>query len=130
MPFEHIANAGEYIGDSVERGEMDSSLQEGWDEKVGETIEDESKILSWQNRGEIISIVPQIASPEPITGQELIDTTQAISTNPHQEEKINVLEGIAVYNQPAQPLPTATSDNQLENNPFLKTLPQDIKRQE
>jgi|SRR3989344_5349286 len=128
MPFEHIANAGEYLGDIVERGELDAPIIEGWEGKVGETIEDESKILSWQNRGEVISVVPQLASPSPITGQEIVNTTQQLTNNPHQEEKRNVLEGIAVYNQPPQPIPNAVSDNQLENNPFLKALPQDIKK--
>lgn len=122
MPFEHIANAGEYLGDIVERGELDAPMLEGWENKMGETIEDESKILSWQNRGEVISIVPQIASPEPITGQEIVTQTQQITTSQPQEQKLNVLEGIAVYNQPPQPI-SATTDNQLENNPFLKPLP-------
>lgn len=114
LPFEHIANAGEYLGDPVERGELDAPLQDGWEQKVGETIEDESKILSWQNRGEIISVVPQLTSPNPVTGQEMVNTTQQITNNPPQEEQRNILEGIAVYNQ-------------LENNPFLKVLPQDIQ---
>lgn len=90
MPFEHIANAGDYLGDMIERGEIDAPLQEGWQEKIGETIEDDSKILSWQNRGEIISLTPQLSSPKSITGQDLVP--------------------------------------QLENNPFLKPLPSDIKK--
>lgn len=126
MPFEHIANAGDFLGDIVERGELDAPLQEGWADKIGETVEDESKILSWQNRGEIISILPQLDAPAPITEQEMITTTQQITQNSPQEEKRNVLEGIAVYNQTPQPISTV-SDNQLENNPFLKALPQTIK---
>lgn len=126
MPFEHIANAGEYLGDPVERGELDAPLQEGWAEKIGETVEDESKILSWQNRGEIISITPLLDAPTPITGAEIVTTSQQITQNPPQEEKRNVLEGIAVYNQTPQPI-SAVSDNQLENNPFLKAPPQTNK---
>jgi len=85
MPFEHIANAGDDLGDMVERGEIDAPIQEGWGEKVGETIE-----------------------PDPITA------------NSQQEQKLNVLEGIAVYNQQPQPLSNQTPNNpSLETNPFL-----------
>lgn len=115
MPFEHIANAGEYLGDKVERGEINAPLKEDVLGRVGETVEDESKILSWQNRGEVISVVPQLSSPNPITGQELVQTSQGLTINPNQEEKLNVLEGIAVYNQP--------NNSQLENNPYLQALP-------
>lgn len=30
MPFEHIANAGDHLGDLVERLELDAPIQENW----------------------------------------------------------------------------------------------------
>lgn len=127
MPFEHIANAGEQLGDEVERGELDAPLQEGWEAKVGETVEDESKILSWQNRGEVISVTRQIASPNPVTGQEVVQSTRDLATGQNHQQNLNVLEGIAVFNNP-QSLPNASSQNQnLENNPFLNA-PADLKK--
>ncbi len=110
MPFEHIANAGDFLGDQVERGEIDAPLLEGWQEKAGEVAEDASKILSWQNRGEVISIIPQLSSPS-ITGQEIVNISP--------DQTINVVEGIAVFNK--------EGNFELENNPYLKALP-DLKK--
>lgn len=118
MPFEHIANAGDFLGDQVERGEIDAPILEGWQEKAGEVAEDKSKILSWQNRGEIISIMPQISSAS-ITNQELIPISQQLSTTQNPDQTINVVEGIAVFNQ--------KTSGQLENNPYL-SAPADLKK--
>lgn len=126
MPFEHIANAGDFLGDSVERAQLDAPLLEGFQGKVGEIVEDESKILSWQNRGEVISITHQLASPEPVTGQELVPTSQHLTTQ-SKEQKMNVLEGIAVSKEP-QNLTNSPQDTQLESNPYLKAIPQTINR--
>lgn len=119
MPFEHIANAGETLGDMVERGELDSSLIEGWQEKAGEIAEEESKVLAWQNRGEVISLTHRIASPDPITGQEIVQTSQNLTTGQNSPQNLNVLEGIAVFNQTGNP--------QLEANPYLHA-PADLKK--
>ncbi len=118
MPFEHIANAGEALGDQVERGEIDAPILEGWQERAGEVAEDESKILSWQNRGEIISITPQLSSPIN-TGESLVTTSQQLSTDQNPEQTRNVVEGIAVFNQ--------ADNSQLEDNPYLKA-PADLKK--
>ena len=119
MPFEHIANAGEYIGDLVEKGEIDTSLIEGWQEKAGEIAEEESKVLAWQNRGEIISLTHQIGSPSPLTGGEVVPVTQNLTTEQNPSQNLNVLEGIAVFNQ--------ADNSQLEANPYLQA-PADFKK--
>lgn len=119
MSFEHIANAGETLGDMVERGELDSSLIEGRQEKAGEIAEEESKVLAWQNRGEVISVTHQIASPTPVTGQEVVQTTQSLTQEQTPPQNLNVLEGIAVFNQKVS--------EQLENNPYLRA-PADLKK--
>ena len=113
MPFEHIANAGEAIGDLVERGEIDAPILEGWQEKMGEVAEDESKILFWQNRGEVILIAPQLSSGS-TTGQELTKSSTDLTTGGNPDQTLNVVEGIAVFKE--QP-------SSLENNPYLKALP-------
>lgn len=125
MPFEHIANAGEFIGDQVEKGEIDSSLIEGWQEKAGEIAEEESKVLAWQNRGEVISVTHQLPSA-PTTGQEITPLSQDLTTQ-KQPQSMNVLEGISVYNQQPQSLPNISQNQGLENNPFL-TAPPVIKK--
>lgn len=127
MPFEHIANAGEQLGDPVERGEIDGPIpvQDGFQQKVGEVAEDESKILAWQNRGDKISVIPQLVSPSTLNGSGLVTTTQNPATNLSSEGKqtLDVVEGINVIKQP-QALSTASSKNfELENSPFLKPLP-------
>lgn len=119
MPFEHIANAGEYIGDSVEKGEIDTALIEGWQEKMGEVAEEESKILAWQNRGDVISITHQLPTATPTSEHEIMPTSQDL-TQQTQPQNTNVLEGIAVYNQQDSLNNTSTQTQSLENNPFLK----------
>ena len=127
MPFEHIANAGDFLGDQVERGEVDASLIEGWQEKMGEVAEDESKILSWQNRGEIISITPQLSAPT-TSGLDLVQSSTDLTTGQKQDQTINVVEGIAVFNEQPSSLQNSSDDNSaLENNPYLKSLP-DLKK--
>lgn len=129
LPFEHIANAGDFLGDVVERNEVDAPLQEGWQKKQGEITEEKSKILAWQNRGETVSITRQISSPAPVTGLEVVSVSQELTEiDPSQKQIINVVEGIAVINNQPTPLPNHVTQNPaLENNPFLKAIPKDIK---
>lgn len=119
MPFEHIANAGEYIGDSVEKGELDASLIAGWQEKAGEIAEEESKVLAWQNRGDVISVTQQLDAPASLTGQEVVRSSQDLTSQQNQPQNLNVLEGIAVFNQ--------QDNNQLQANPYL-SAPADLKK--
>lgn len=100
MPLEHIANAGDHLGDLVERGEIDASLLQTSQSKAGEIAEDENTIMAWQNRGERISIINQLPSPQPMKETEIVPVSNNTS---------NVLEGIAVFNN--QP--------QIQNNPYL-----------
>ncbi len=102
LPFEHIANAGDHLGDSVERGEIDASIHQGWQNKAGEIAEDKSKILAWQNRGETISITQALGAP---TSNSLTTSQQT------REQTLNVVEGISV---------TKVQPSELDNNPFLK----------
>lgn len=128
MPFEHIANAGETLGDLVERSEIDAPLS-SLEGKIGEVAEDESKLMAWQNRGEVISLTHQLPGAQPITGQEIVTSTQGLTfNNPPQDQTRNVIEGIGVFNQtPPQiqqtaqtPVQNPTTNSQLENNPYLK----------
>jgi hypothetical protein len=126
LPFEHIANAGETLGDAVKRGEVAAQVKEGWQNKVGEVMEDESKILAWQNRGETISIVPQIGITGSLNGTEIVQTTQSLATQ-SQTQPVNVVEGISVSNQEQSALPTPTTNTpDLSTNPFL-TAPANLK---
>ncbi len=119
LPLVHIANAGEEIGDLVERGEIDASVLENSQSKAGEIAEDENKILAWQNRGEKIYIMNQLPSAQPLKETEIVPVTNNLVTaNPKQEQTLNVVEGIAVFNQ---------NNSQLNNNPYLKA-PADIKK--
>jgi hypothetical protein len=109
MPFAHIANAGDSIGDIIERGEMDAPVIEGWQEKIGEVAEGQSKVLAWQNRHEVISINYRIpGQPQSITNQEaIIKKEEIVQTLPDINQDINVLEGISVFK------------NSATNNPYL-----------
>lgn len=119
LPLEHIANAGDEIGDLVERAEIDASVLESSQSKAGEIAEDENKILAWQNRGEKISIVNQLSSAQPLKETEIVPVTNNLTTsNPSQEQTLNVVEGIAVFNQ---------DNSQLETNPYLRA-PADLKK--
>lgn len=127
LPFEHIANAGDFLGDSVERGELDAPIEQGWQEKVGEVAEDENKILAWQNRGEVISIAHQL-SAKSTTGEELVSISQSLSKEADPKQTLNVVEGITVIKKEPQTIQNSTSsDAELENNPYLQPI-QDQKK--
>lgn len=114
MTFTDIANAGDFLGDLVERQEIDSPLQEGWQERMGEIVEDESKILAWQSRGEKVSLTPQLSAGT-AGGNELVIVSRQLTNTQTQSTTIDVLEGIKVIRE----------DNEaLENNPYLKPLPE------
>lgn len=127
MPFEHIANAGEQLGDIVEKGELDASLALGWQGKAGEIAEDEGRIIAWQSRGEKVPLNNQLSSA-PTGSSELITISNTLTTVGLKSEKtIEVVEGINVTNQQSAALVSApSSDSQLENNPYLKNIP-DLK---
>lgn len=118
LPLVHIANAGEEIGDLVERAEIDASLLESSQSKAGEIAEDENQIMAWQNRGEKISIVNQLPSAQTISQTEIVPLTNNLTTTQNPEQTVNVLEGIAVFNQ---------NNSQLEVNPYLRA-PADLKK--
>lgn len=126
MPLEHIANAGEEIGDAIERAEIDANLLESSKSKAGEIAEDENKIMAWQSRGETISIINQLPSAQPLKETEIVPViNKLVAIGETPEQKINVLEGIAVFNNQAQPVANQ-SNSQLENNPYL-SAPANIK---
>lgn len=127
MPFEHVANAGEEIGEIVERAEIDAPVNQI--SEASEGIIDRSQALFWQNRGEVITITPQISAPNNLSGNELTQTTSNLVQDAQSAElKLNVVEGIGVFNQEAQGLQNASSNNtSLENNPFL-TAPANLKK--
>lgn len=116
MPFEHIANAGDHLGDIVERLELDAPIQQSWKTTVGEIAEKEDQIMAWQTRGEVVSVSHQLSDPS-VTGLEIVvQSTEVVI--PENEQKIDVVEGIAV----------ATNHNtQLENNIYLKS-PADLNK--
>ena len=121
LPLEHIANAGDYLGDPVERQEVDAGLLKASQTKAGEIAEDENKIMAWQNRGEQISIVNQLQAAQPLKETEIVPVTNNLTTaNPNQSQTLNVLEGVAVFNNQPQQLPEGQSSSQLENNPYLR----------
>lgn len=111
MPFEHIANAGDYLGDIVERMELDAPIVESWKEKVGEIAEDKDKIIAWQSRGETAPISRQLPEAASITGMEVVTISKELTLNQDQDKTIAVVEGIAV---------SKTENLKLENNAFLK----------
>ncbi|TSC85970.1 MAG: hypothetical protein G01um10147_1037 [Microgenomates group bacterium Gr01-1014_7] len=122
LPLEHIANAGDFLGDPVERKEMDASLLEASQTKAGEIAEDENKIMAWQSRGEQISIVNQLQAAQPLKETEIVPVTNNLTTvNANSPQTLNVLEGIAVFNNRPPQLPGSQTNSQLENNPYLKT---------
>lgn len=124
MTFEDIANAGDFLGDEVERLEIDAPLQQSWKNTLGEVAEDESQVLAWQARGERVSITTQLSSPEG-TGKEIVVVSRdLISAQPSEEQTIEVIEGIKVSLQedPPSSLPNSTTNSQLENNPYLQPI--------
>lgn len=127
MPFEHIANAGELLGDIVEREEIDAPLN--IDEKVGEIVEDESKLMAWQSRGETISLTHHLPGVQSMTDQKVTIIPQDVVVNQAQpNQTIDVIEGIGVFKENQKPqIPQTNQNSQLENNPYLK-VPADLKR--
>ncbi|MBI4038786.1 hypothetical protein HY384_02405 [Candidatus Daviesbacteria bacterium] len=131
MPFEHIAHVAEELGDEVEIRETTAPIRDGWQSKVGEVVEEEGRIIAWQDKGEI-SITPQLTAPNTATGQKIV-ATQGL-TNP-QKQTLKVLEGVGVYKQSAQPpnnlvqfpTPQTLHDANLVSNPYLQPLPQQKK---
>lgn len=119
LPLVHIANAGEEIGDLVEREEIDAAVLESSQSKAGEIAEDKDKILAWQNRGEQISIINQLPSAQPLKETEIVPVSNNLTTSsPIQEQTLNVVEGIAVFNQ---------NNSQLDTNPYLQA-PANLKK--
>lgn len=129
MPFEHIANAGEEIGEVVERGEIDASIKDGWQDKKGEIAEDRGKILAWQSRGERISVIAQISSP--LNNKDLAPYTENSVTNLYtQPQTIDVIEGISAVttNQPSLSDKTTPSNiTDISQSPYL-TAPAILKK--
>lgn len=132
MPFEHIANAGDFLGDEVERKEIDAPLQQEWKNKVGEVVEYEKQVMAWQARGETASTTPELPSPQPITHQEVVVISKDLTTiEPTQDQTVRVIEGINVSLKQDSPsvLPNSTSHDQaLENNPYLQPIAGNLKK--
>lgn len=129
LPFNHIANAGEFLGDEVERLEIDAAIQDNWHNKVGEIVEDENQILAWQGRGEMVSVTNQLSSPATTKGQEIVISSTDLTTGKRVQEKtLEVVEGINVQRQEVPSLPSSTSNSgqALEDNPYLKAPPLEI----
>ncbi len=126
MPFEHIANAGDHLGDLVERLELDAPIQESWKHlpagrqgKIGEIAEDEGKIMAWQTRGEKVPMSHQLSQATTVTGMEMVTISQEITLSGSEEKTIDVVEGIAVVRKDS--FLEGNMNSALENNVFLKT---------
>lgn len=101
MPLEHIANAGEQIGDPVEKGQVDAPILPS--QKAAEIREGTGQVMAWQNRGEVVTLRPQLGTSEGLTGTELIITTQELASNQvGQNQSIEVIEGIAIDTAPQE----------------------------
>lgn len=129
MSFQDIANAGDLLEDEVERMEIDAPLQQDWKNKLGEVAEDESKILAWQTRGEKVSVAAELSAPS-MTGREVVIISKGlITSDSNQAQTIEVVEGIQVSQQDTSKLPnSASNDSQLENNPYLKPIPNPLTK--
>lgn len=105
MPFDHIANAGESLGDKVVRKETDAPFADGSQnlEKKGEIVEDNDQIMAWQARGERIAVVHQLASPVQVN-EVAIASGNLVTAGLNQQSFVEVLEGINVSKE-AQSLP-------------------------
>lgn len=66
MPLEQIANAGDFLGEEVERLETNAPIRDGWQYKNSDVIEDENQIFAWQNR-----------LTSPLIDQELVVVSKA-----------------------------------------------------
>jgi len=118
MPFEHIANAGDHLGDIVERLELDAPIQKSWKQMTGEIAEDEGKIMAWQTRGEKVPLSHQLSEATTVTGMEMVTISQEITVAGSGEKTIDVVEGIAVVKK--DPFLQENTNSALENNPYLK----------
>lgn len=126
MPFKHIANAADSLGDKVEENEIDAPVVDGWQNKVGEIAEDRDKILAWQTR-EKVDVAHQLPTASPVTGQEMVTISKAPAIEPVQG-KIDVVEGIKVVETINTSLSSSSSGDSPENNIYLKTYPEDLKK--
>lgn len=138
MTFADIANAADELGDQVVRGETDAPIKDGRQRKIGEIVEDEDRILAWQDRGEKISITaPQAPQLTAASSMSLKSATvsQVPATRNLGDKKIGVIEGIDVrspnYNSISTPsneqLPTSSHDADLLRSTYLNT-PADWKK--
>lgn len=117
MPIEQIANAGDFLGEEVERLETDAPIKDGWGNKRSEVIEDGNQIFAWQSRGETVTLDHQITSANPITGNEMVIITRELATAPASQSTIDVVEGISVVKTEQEAI-----DDELVNSPFLKKV--------
>lgn len=133
MPLEHIANAGDFLGEEVLRFEKDAPLQDGWQGGSGKRV-DGNVITVWQSRGEIIPTDHQIEGPATITGNEVIILRKEVAspTTP-QENTIEVVEAVKLVKETQAALEapqTPDHDSELLNSPFLRPVPADLKKAE
>ena len=125
MTFQDIANAGDLLGDEVERKDADAPFKQNLNNKIGEIAENENQILAWQDRGEKASLTPQLASPQG-SGREIVVASQdLVISDSDRGQTIEVLEGIKVIKEAAPRLPDPGSESLPENNPFLKIRPEE-----
>lgn len=121
MPLEQIANAGDFLGEEVERLETDAPLQNGWQHQRSEIVEDENQIFAWQSRGETVTLDHQLTAANPETGREVVIISKELSTHEHEPGTINVVEGISVTRNAPEAVDT-NHDAELESSPFLQPL--------
>lgn len=119
LPFEHIANAGDSLNDSVERIDLDASFLNELQNKAGEIAADSNRILAWQSRGEKITIMRELPSANE-SGNKIIPISGAV-TQTNQPQSVDVLEGIAVVKEQPIQIKSSNADySELTNSPFLK----------
>lgn len=87
MSFADIANAGDFLGDIVERKEIDAPLHKSQENRIGEVAEDENTILAWQSRGERVLITHQLSSASSRTGKEVVVISQDLITAESVQEQ-------------------------------------------
>lgn len=126
MTFDEVAKAADFLGDKTERIESDAPIQPGWQEIQSEIVEDEHRILLWQNRGEKVTVDKQLTPPE--SGKEIIQISDYLPQTQTPNQTIEVVEGLNITTNNPQSLPTASNNTGLENNPYLQIFPGDIKK--
>src|SRR3989344_505680 len=129
MPMEHVANAGDFLGEEVLRFDQDAPLQDGWQGGSGKKVEG-NVITVWQSRGEIITTDHQIEGPASITGSEVIILRKEMaSPTIPQNNTIEAVEAIKLVKETQKAIEAPQSHNdELVNSPFLRTLPDDLKK--